>query len=240
MKPARIQRTRTKGQSLPAGAVCVTRPGRWGNPFNVTAEVPQAEAVRLFAEALEKGELPFNHADIRRELAGKHLACWCRPGLPCHGDVLLEIANRKEDSTVKSNRLNEIEKADLCLSASESIRRGGDFLERFPRMLRKIIEAEAWEGRKLKTGEIITGSSLVDLVTSKPLRGWGITKDKVEALIREDVELLVMFREAVKGQEGGDTTGNKITSAARVTGTSKAYTLARLSKESPEHRRCDF
>ncbi|MFG2046173.1 DUF4326 domain-containing protein [Micromonospora sp. NPDC048935] len=31
--------------------------------------------------------------DIRRELAGKNLACWCKPGDACHGDVLLEIAN---------------------------------------------------------------------------------------------------------------------------------------------------
>jgi hypothetical protein len=30
---------------------------------------------------------------IREELAGKNLACWCRPDQPCHADVLLEIAN---------------------------------------------------------------------------------------------------------------------------------------------------
>lgn len=27
------------------------------------------------------------------ELAGKDLTCWCPPGMPCHADVLLEIAN---------------------------------------------------------------------------------------------------------------------------------------------------
>lgn len=27
------------------------------------------------------------------ELRGKNLACWCKPGKPCHADVLLEIAN---------------------------------------------------------------------------------------------------------------------------------------------------
>lgn len=32
--------------------------------------------------------------DVRRELAGKNLACWCHPGDPCHADVLLQIANR--------------------------------------------------------------------------------------------------------------------------------------------------
>ncbi len=27
------------------------------------------------------------------ELKGKNLACWCKPGEPCHADVLLEMAN---------------------------------------------------------------------------------------------------------------------------------------------------
>jgi Domain of unknown function (DUF4326) len=34
-----------------------------------------------------------SHDDIRRELRGKNLACWCRVGAPCHADVLLELAN---------------------------------------------------------------------------------------------------------------------------------------------------
>jgi hypothetical protein len=34
-------------------------------------------------------------ADARRVLRGKNLACWCKPGEPCHADVLLEIANRE-------------------------------------------------------------------------------------------------------------------------------------------------
>lgn len=33
--PARIQRTRAKGWTMPAGAVYVGRPTRWGNPFPV-------------------------------------------------------------------------------------------------------------------------------------------------------------------------------------------------------------
>jgi hypothetical protein len=31
-------------------------------------------------------------ADIRRDLAGKDLACWCPLNQPCHADVLLELA----------------------------------------------------------------------------------------------------------------------------------------------------
>lgn len=26
------------------------------------------------------------------ELRGKNLACWCKPGHPCHADVLLDVA----------------------------------------------------------------------------------------------------------------------------------------------------
>lgn len=38
----------------------------------------------------------YRGAEIRRcmpNLRGKNLACWCKPGSPCHADVLLELAN---------------------------------------------------------------------------------------------------------------------------------------------------
>lgn len=31
--------------------------------------------------------------DVRSALRGKSLAFWCKPGAPCHADVLLELAN---------------------------------------------------------------------------------------------------------------------------------------------------
>jgi len=31
--------------------------------------------------------------DLRAELGGKDLACWCKPGQPCHAEVLLRLAN---------------------------------------------------------------------------------------------------------------------------------------------------
>lgn len=30
-----------------------------------------------------------------QSLRGRDLACWCPPGLACHGDVLLELANQE-------------------------------------------------------------------------------------------------------------------------------------------------
>jgi uncharacterized protein DUF4326 len=93
--PIRIQLRRTKGWRKPEDAVVVARPSRWGNPHRPAA--PTVEEHRAIVEAyrhdLLNGDLAFTTDDVRRELAGRDLACWCRPELPCHADVLLEVAN---------------------------------------------------------------------------------------------------------------------------------------------------
>ena len=101
--PRRIQRRRTAGWRMPPGAVYVGRPTRWGNPYRVIDGLPKinashqvwdaAEAVALFREDLLAGTLPITVEDVRRELRGHDLACWCRTTEMCHADVLLEIAN---------------------------------------------------------------------------------------------------------------------------------------------------
>lgn len=82
----RIQRRRTKGWRLPPNTVCVSRPSKWGNPYR------GVDAVSRYRLRLE--QTPSLREDARRELRGKNLACWCpTDGLPCHADVLLEVAN---------------------------------------------------------------------------------------------------------------------------------------------------
>lgn len=39
MKPIRVQRKRTKGYKLPENTVCVTRPGKYGNPFIIVGDM---------------------------------------------------------------------------------------------------------------------------------------------------------------------------------------------------------
>lgn len=31
--------------------------------------------------------------EAKIELRGKNLACWCKPGTPCHADILLKLVN---------------------------------------------------------------------------------------------------------------------------------------------------
>lgn len=117
MKPQRMQLSRRGGYNLQAEsqslnglpAKRVSRPGKWGNPFTIEAtaarygldrDAAQARAVALCAQwlsgtlesSLSPGDPP-QRDDIRRELAGHNLACWCRPGTPCHADVLIDLAN---------------------------------------------------------------------------------------------------------------------------------------------------
>ncbi|WP_322885005.1 DUF4326 domain-containing protein [Sinorhizobium medicae] len=115
-KPARLQLSRRRGFDLHAHSkttnglevVHVGRPGPWGNPFVVGKHGDAADCVDLYnallAGLLRVGADP-DIAALERtrrfvaenvdELHGKNLACWCKPGAPCHANVLLEVANRQ-------------------------------------------------------------------------------------------------------------------------------------------------
>ncbi len=89
--PRRFQRSRRKGARLPAGAVVVTRPTKWGNPH--PPQLGRDEAVRRYRDDLVAGRLRVSIDDVTRELRGRDLACYCPLDQPCHADVLLAIAN---------------------------------------------------------------------------------------------------------------------------------------------------
>ena len=104
--PKRIQRKRSRGWTLPEGAVVVTRGTKWGNPFVVSEKfkpgsnvggfyiaVPTPEDAVECYRLLATQEQPEIAEAARRELRGRDLACWCKPSDPCHADVLLELAN---------------------------------------------------------------------------------------------------------------------------------------------------
>ena len=87
---------------MPGNTVYVGRPGMWGNPFMVTDERTNSEAVIAFRLWLTvdgcTAGIPRKKfailAAIDELLRGKDLACFCPLDQPCHADVLLEIANK--------------------------------------------------------------------------------------------------------------------------------------------------
>jgi uncharacterized protein DUF4326 len=52
----------------------------------------------LFRRDLIAGALPFTVDDVRRELNGSDLICWCKAGAPCHADVLLAVAKGGDEA----------------------------------------------------------------------------------------------------------------------------------------------
>lgn len=107
--PHRVQLSRAKGWKMPENTVRVARPSLWGNPFVVgqidhaTREqiVDRAHAVRLFEQRwFNNGADPMGVMleEVRRDLRGRNLACWCPLDQPCHADVLLRLANGADDA----------------------------------------------------------------------------------------------------------------------------------------------
>lgn len=78
--------------NIPADAVYIGRPSKWGNPFVIGQDGTREEVVEKYRLWLE-GQ-PELQAQARAELAGKSLVCFCAPKA-CHGDVLLKAANKE-------------------------------------------------------------------------------------------------------------------------------------------------
>jgi hypothetical protein len=71
---------------VPADAVYIGRPSKWGNPFEISSTCTRSEAIAKFRAWLT----PEYIAMVREELKGKDLVCFCAPK-KCHGDVFLEL-----------------------------------------------------------------------------------------------------------------------------------------------------
>lgn len=116
--PQRIQMSRSHPwRAEHPDAVIVDRRTKWGNPFRVerrggqwlvidnngitypepwqnTRRSAVEDAVGLFYDDVTYFQASRITADeIRAELTGRDLACWCPLDQPCHADVLLALAN---------------------------------------------------------------------------------------------------------------------------------------------------
>lgn len=82
--------------TIPADAIYVGRPTKWGNPYKVGDKFTLLESDRETCISRYRLYLLFNIRLMQdlHELRDKDLVCWCAP-LPCHADVLLELANRE-------------------------------------------------------------------------------------------------------------------------------------------------
>lgn len=80
--------------------VYIGRPSKWGNPYKIGVDGTREEVIAKYREWLHQPKQAELFAAIKTELKGKRLACYCTP-LPCHGDVLAEIADADEEVAVQ-------------------------------------------------------------------------------------------------------------------------------------------
>ena len=88
---AKVLNKRDSG--VPAGAIYVGRPSKFGNPFEIPRDGSREEVIEKFEAWLlvadENSSPPMLiTTDDLRSLRGKDLVCWCAP-LACHAEVLL-------------------------------------------------------------------------------------------------------------------------------------------------------
>lgn len=94
---------RKHDRDIPADAVYVGRPSKWGNPFSSLGEQnvhpnvrwhtrTRDEAVDGYAKWLRQPAQDQLRDDMRQELRGRDLVCWCAPAR-CHAEIIREVAN---------------------------------------------------------------------------------------------------------------------------------------------------
>jgi hypothetical protein len=104
-------------------------------------------------------------------------------------------------------------------------------LEAVPRSIKRVIETEAWREREYR-GRTLRNATFLEFVTDKPLKGCGWPPEKVEALLKDEPEVLVLWKEATKVGQGKRTDLVDIVNEVKpAKGNSRAYTLDRLKRE---------
>lgn len=78
---------------IPHNAVYIGRPSIWGNPFVIGKDGDRDEVIAKYKQWISNQPQLINRA--KQELRGKSLICYCSPK-PCHGDILLDIANQSQ------------------------------------------------------------------------------------------------------------------------------------------------
>lgn len=90
--PVVLNAKRIGSTASTSSRVFIARPSKWGNPFVIGRDGDRMDVIEKYGFWLMTQ--PRLLASLR-ELQGKDLLCWCDPE-PCHGHILIELANDEE------------------------------------------------------------------------------------------------------------------------------------------------
>jgi hypothetical protein len=117
-----------------------------------------------------------------------------------------------------------------------SVNNGGAALVRVPKIIRTLLETEAWRDREVD-GRPYHNDSFLQFITTKPLQGCGWPVEKVRALLKDEPEVDAMFRDAITAAKGTNQYTKQDSDNITIhpeRGTSRAYVLSRLKRERPD------
>jgi Domain of unknown function (DUF4326) len=89
----KVLNAKSVGKRSTADRVYVGRPSKWGNPFKLRRDATREERDEVIAKYRAWVTTKPVLMAALHELRDRDLICYCAP-LPCHADVLLELANR--------------------------------------------------------------------------------------------------------------------------------------------------
>ena len=75
--------------------VYIGRPSKFGNPFplaNGSSLQKRMECINKYEKWLRNQ--PELISQMKKELSGKVLGCYCKP-LPCHGDIIIKVIKER-------------------------------------------------------------------------------------------------------------------------------------------------
>ncbi len=81
---------------VPDGAVYIGRGSKWGNPFRIGGDGDRTNVIAKHGAWLRDQHELLRALD---ELRGHDLVCFCAPQ-PCHGDLLLRLANATREDRI--------------------------------------------------------------------------------------------------------------------------------------------
>lgn len=96
---SRVLNIKDYNYKVPEGAIYIGRAmprynlseSKWANPYRIGKDGTRLDVLKKYSL-----DILFKHENCIgydfKELEGKDLACWCYPQ-PCHGDILLRLAN---------------------------------------------------------------------------------------------------------------------------------------------------
>ncbi|GAA2860272.1 hypothetical protein [Nonomuraea rubra] len=129
-----------------------------------------------------------------------------------------------------------VENDHLITDLRGAVHNGESGLAYVPRLLKKVLETEAWRERyDAKSRSIVAFKSFGDFVTTPATEGLGASMDLIERIVgTDDPELLILLRTAKARGRGARTDLLDGESPSSLADDTTGRDVARLAREAPE------